>query len=61
MENLNWGAIGAIAGVVGVGIAVIQIFKKDKPTNDNKTTQSIRGLFLSKNNISQKIEKKDER
>lgn len=61
MENLNWGAIGAIAGVVGVGITVIQIFKKDKPTNDNKTIQSIRGLFFSKNNISQKIEKKDER
>ena len=58
MNKLNWEAIGVIAAIV---FGVIQIVKSEKPTNDNRTTQTVKGLFFSKNKISQKIEKKDDR
>lgn len=59
MEKLNWEAIGAIAGLLGVVVAVFSIIKKDKQT-DSRITQSIKGLFFSKNNISQNVGRKDE-
>lgn len=63
MKDLDWGAIGAIGTITGVVITliigIIPIFKKEKPTNDNRTSQNVKGLFFFKNDISQNVEKKD--
>lgn len=56
MIKLNWEAIGVISALI---FGIIQVFKKDKPSCDKKVNQSIKGLFISKNDITQKIEDKE--
>ena len=67
MENLDWGAISGISSIVfgviatiGVIAKVIQVFKKDKDTNNNSVNQNIKGLFFFGNDISQDINKSKE-
>nr|WP_302416391.1 hypothetical protein [uncultured Romboutsia sp.] len=67
MENLDWGAISGISSIVfgviatiGVIATVIQVFKKDKDTNNNSVNQNIKGLFFFGNDISQDINKSKE-
>lgn len=56
MNKLNWEAIGVISAIV---FGIIQVFKKEKPANETKVNQSVKGFFFSRNDISQKIEKRD--
>lgn len=63
MNKIDWSAIGAIGTVIGVmvtiAIAIIQSRKKETPTDNDSISQNIKGLFFLKNDISQKIEKRD--
>lgn len=65
LENLDWGAIGAVVAIIvglitaiGVFFTILQYFKKDKDTVDNSINQNISGIFFIKNKIIQKIKDK---
>ena len=65
LENLDWGAIGAVVAIIvglitaiGVFFTILQYFKKYKDTVDNSINQNISGIFFIKNKIIQKIKDK---
>lgn len=60
-EKGFWVAV-VVGGItlVGVIVAIMQLFKKDKATTDNSVHQNIKGGIFYKSEVSQNIDKKKE-